>query len=76
VESKNQKSVTKVITVRLPQIDAERAELVARVAGVSVNDVFRRALDCYFATLRLDEDFVSRAQARLARESEIVSELV
>jgi hypothetical protein len=71
------KSVTcKVLTVRLPPDDAARAEFVARVEGISVNDVFRRALDGYVETLRSQEDFVDRARARIAHENEIASQLV
>lgn len=69
-------AATKVVTVRLPYADAERAEFVARVANISVNDVFRRALDEYFDCLRKDTDFTTRAKAQLARESEIASQFV
>lgn len=66
----------KVVTVRLPQDDAGRAEFVARVEGISVNEVFRRALEGYLNTLRADADFVARARAQLARDSEIAGQLV
>jgi hypothetical protein len=67
---------TKVITVRLPHDDAGRAEFVARVEGISVNEVFRRALEEYLGTLRADSDFVTRAKALLARDNEIAGQLV
>jgi hypothetical protein len=67
---------TKVITVRLPHDDAGRAEFVARVEGISVNEVFRRALDGYLGTLRADPDFVTRAKAQLARDNKIAGQLV
>ena len=63
---------TKVITVRLASDDAQRAEIAARVDGISVNEVFRRALLEYFERKREDEDFVARARAMVARDSEIV----
>jgi hypothetical protein len=67
---------TKVITVRLPQDDAGRAEFVARVEGISVNEVFRRALESYLSTLRADPEFVTQAKALLARDNEIAGQLV
>ena len=63
---------TKVITVRLASDDAQRAEIAARVDGISVNEVFRRALLEYFERKREDEDFVERALAMVARDAEIV----
>lgn len=65
----------KVITVRADPEDARRAELVARVDGVSVNEVFRQALLHYFELKRSDEGFVERAKAMLARDAEIVGGL-
>jgi hypothetical protein len=66
------KVATKVITVRIGLEDARRAEIVARTDGVSVNEVFRRALLSYFEAKRADADFVERAQAMIARDAEIV----
>ena len=66
----------KVVTVRLPHDDAGRAEFVARVEGISVNEVFRRALEGHFDALRADADFVGRARAQLARDNEIAGLLV
>ena len=63
---------TKVITVRIGSDDAQRAEIAARVDGISVNEVFRRALLEYFERKREDEDFVARARAMVARDAEIV----
>jgi hypothetical protein len=65
----------KVFTIRIPQDDARPVELVARVQGISVNDLFRKALDSYLAILKQDEDFVSRAKAQLAQDREIVKNL-
>lgn len=66
----------KVVTVRLPHDDADRAEFIARVEGISVNEVFRRALEAYVDTLRTDHDFIARAKAQLARDNEIAGQLV
>ena len=63
---------TKVITLRIGLDDAQRAEIAARVDGISVNEVFRRALLEYFERKRADEDFVKRARAMVARDAEIV----
>jgi hypothetical protein len=63
---------TKVITVRIVPDDAARAEIAARVDGISVNEVFRRALLEYFDHKRADADFVERAKAMVARDAEIV----
>jgi predicted HicB family RNase H-like nuclease len=65
----------KVYTVRLPQEEAQRADLVARAEGISINDVFRTALQHYFDVKRTDEDFMRRARAMLARDSDIVEGL-
>lgn len=66
------KLATKVITVRIDPEDARRAEIVARTDGISVNEVFRRALLSYFEAKRTDADFVERAKAMIARDAEIV----
>jgi hypothetical protein len=66
---------TKVITVRIDPEDARRAEIVARTDGVSVNEVFRRALLHYFEFKRQDTEFMERATAMVARDVEIVGGL-
>ncbi len=63
---------TKIITVRIAPDDAQRAEIAASVDGISVNEVFRRALVEYFERRRVDADFVERAKAMVARDAEIV----
>ncbi len=68
-------STTKVLTVRLSPEDARRAEITARVDGVSVNELFRQALLDYFAGKRRDPDFVARAQAMVARDAALVEGL-
>jgi hypothetical protein len=66
---------SKVITVRVSHKEACRADLTARVEEISVNEVFRRALECYIETRRKDPGFVEKAQAIVARDAELVSEL-
>ena len=65
----------KVITLRIPLEEAQRAEIVARAEEVSVNEVFRRALLHYFELKRADADFVERVRAMLARDAEIAAKL-
>jgi predicted transcriptional regulator len=65
----------RVITVRVSPEVAHRAEVVARADGVSVNEVFRLALEHYFQLKRSDPDFVARAQAMIARDAELVGGL-
>jgi predicted transcriptional regulator len=65
----------KVITVRLAPEDAHRAEMVARVDEISVNEVFRQALEHYLALKQADAGFMARAKAMVARDAEIVGGL-
>jgi hypothetical protein len=65
----------KVFTVRISADEAQRAELVARTQGTSVNEVFRQALLRYFDLKRADPEFVERARAMVARDAEIVGGL-
>jgi hypothetical protein len=67
-----QQAKAKVITVRISPEDARRAEIAARVDGISVNEVFRLAFLEYFERKRADADFVERAKAMVARDAEIV----
>jgi hypothetical protein len=68
-------SAPKVITVRVTPDEARRAEIVARTDGVSVNEVFRCALDRYFELKRADAEFVARAREMVARDAAIVGGL-
>ncbi|HYZ55552.1 MAG TPA: hypothetical protein VE733_18890 [Streptosporangiaceae bacterium] len=65
----------KVITLRIPLEEAQRAEIVARAEEISVNEVFRRALLHYLELKRADADFVGRVRAMLARDAEIAAKL-
>ncbi len=68
-------ATTKVITVRISPEDAHRAEVCARVDGISVNELFRLALLDYFDAKRNDEEFVERARAMVARDADLVEGL-
>lgn len=65
----------KVITVRVSPEEARKADIVARVEEISVNEVFRRGLECYFERKRAEGSFGERAQAVIARDAELVKEL-
>ena len=65
----------KVLTLRLPPVEARRAEIIARTEEISVNEVIRQALLHYFELKGADADFVARAQAMLAQDAEIVGTL-
>lgn len=65
-----------MVTLRLPPEEAERAEFVARVQEVSVNDLFRRAFEQYVTALRTDKEFTARAKALVARQNKIASQIV
>lgn len=64
---------TKVLTVRLCEEDARRAEIIARTEGISVNEVFRHALEALFDNKRADEDFLARARALIARDEAMLT---
>jgi predicted transcriptional regulator len=66
---------TKVFTLRLSDDDARRAELTARVDGVSVNEMFRQALQHYLDLKREDPEFCARAREMVARDAEFVGQL-
>lgn len=69
-------TATKVYTVRIPQDEAQQIEFVARVEGLSVNDVFRTALARYFEEIKGDDGFVGRAKAQLANDRKVAKRLV
>jgi hypothetical protein len=64
-----------VLTLRLPPVEARRAEIIARTEEISVNEVIRQALLHYFELKGADADFVARARAMLAQDAEIVGTL-
>ena len=64
-----------VLTRGIPPEEARRAEVIARSGETSINEVVRQALRHYFELKRADADFAARAQAMLARDTEIVGAL-
>ena len=61
--------------MRLDPEDARAAEIVARTEEISVNEVFRRALQHYLELKRADAAFVERARALVAQDAAIVGKL-
>jgi hypothetical protein len=70
-----QEGKTKVVTLRINAEEVQRADIVFRVEGISVNEVLRRSFECYFEKRRSDPAFVERANAVVARDAELVKEL-
>jgi predicted transcriptional regulator len=66
----------KVFTVRMSLEIARRVEFIARTDCVSVNEVFRAALESYIEGKKSDEGFMERARAVVAEDARIVEELV
>jgi predicted transcriptional regulator len=66
----------KTFTVRMPLDTARRAEFIARTDSISVNEVFRRALESYIEAKRGDDEFMERARSILAEDARIVQGLV
>lgn len=65
----------KVLTVRVTPEEAQRAELLARVDEISVNELFRRALLSYFEGKQGDPAFMDRAKKMVARDADLVGGL-
>jgi predicted transcriptional regulator len=67
--------MTKQTTVRLPDDLADDAEAVARVRGVSVNQLIIDSLAAEIERVRADADFTARAKKLLERDREILDRL-
>jgi len=65
----------RTFTVRLDPTEARRVEFVARVDNLSVNDVFRQALELYIEHKKADAEFMARVEATLAADAAIASQL-
>ena len=68
-------SECRTFTVRLDPTEALRVEFVARVDNLSVNDVFRQALQLYIDHKKMDPAFRARVEATLAADAAIASQL-
>ncbi len=67
--------MTKQTTVRLPDEIADGAEAVARVRGMSVNQLIIDSLSAEIERVRADADFTARAKQLLERDREILHRL-
>jgi hypothetical protein len=67
--------MTKQTTVRLPQDLAEKAEVVARAQGKSVNQLIIDSLVIEIDRARADKAFMTRVKELVERDKEILDEL-
>lgn len=62
-------------TVRMPEDLAEKAEVVARGRGISVNALMVDALEAEIARVADDEGFMKRLRALTERDKDILDRL-
>lgn len=67
--------MAKQTTVRLPDDLADKAEVVARTRGTSVNQLIIDSLVIEIDRVRADTEFMSRAKDLVERDKEILDEL-
>ena len=62
-------------TVRMPEELAERAEVIARGRGISVNALMLEALEAEIERVRHDDEFITRLRELTERDKEILDRL-
>ena len=62
-------------TVRMPEELAEKADVVARGRGISVNALMLEALEAEIERVRQDEEFMARLRELTERDKEILDRL-
>jgi predicted transcriptional regulator len=67
--------MSKQTTVRLPDDLADKAEVVARAKGTSVNQLIIDSLAIEIDRVRADSDFMNRVKQIVERDREILDEL-
>lgn len=67
--------MTKQTTVRLPEDLADDAEAVARVQGMSMNQLIVESLEAEIERVRADIDFTERAKRLIERDQELLKRL-
>jgi len=67
--------MAKQTTVRLPDDLADKAEVIARTRGTSVNQLIIDSLVIEIDRVRSDASFMSRAKELVERDKEILDEL-
>ena len=67
--------MAKQTTVRLPDDLADKAEVIARTRGTSLNQLIIDSLVIEIDRVRSDTSFMSRAKELVERDKEILDEL-
>ncbi|MGF1667249.1 MAG: ribbon-helix-helix protein, CopG family [Acidimicrobiia bacterium] len=62
-------------TVRMPEELAEKAEVIARSRGISVNALMLEALEAAIERVRHDDEFMTRLRELTERDKEILDRL-
>ena len=62
-------------TVRMPEELAEKAEVIARGRGISVNALMLEALQAEIDRVRHDDEFMTRLRELTQRDKEILDRL-
>lgn len=62
-------------TVRMPEELAERADVIARGRGISVNALMLEALEAEIERVRNDDEFMTRLRQLTERDKEILDRL-
>ena len=62
-------------TVRMPEELAEKADVVARGRGISVNALMLEALEAEIERVRQDEQFMTQLRRLTERDKEILDRL-
>ncbi len=69
------KEEQKVLTVRVDATQAREAEVVARVEGISVNELVRQALQGHIEARRKDKGFRARIAGIIEEDQAILERL-
>ena len=62
-------------TVRMPEELAEKADVIARGRGISVNALMLEALEAEIERVRQDDEFMARLRELTQRDREILDRL-
>jgi predicted transcriptional regulator len=62
-------------TVRMPEELAEKADVIARGRGISVNALMLEALEAEIERVRRDDEFMARLRELTERDKEILDRL-
>ena len=62
-------------TVRMPEELAEKADVIARGRGISVNALMLEALEAEIERVRQDDEFMARLRELTKRDKEILDRL-